>query len=854
MWYYPAMIAGSITNHLEQLGYQIIGRAQLPKREPRYLPIPSRLDRSIKNYLTSAYPDGLYAHQALAIDEALNGNDITLSTSTASGKSLVFITVAADLILRDPSARILALYPARALIQDQIEKWQSMLKQFGFRAGYIDGGVPTKDRPQILNNSRVLLMTPDVTHAWLMSHLQEQAVSKFMASIRLLILDEAHVYEGVFGTNMSYLLRRFRVAAAPHRLICSTATLGGPAEFVQKLTGRQTISLGPELDGSVSPEKTVLVTTGAAKDSFESKVNLLRTLARVGTGRFLAFADSRKTVELLVAATTREHGDDLIDDHPADLTVAGTEDSESLFTATSHILPYRAGYETEDRNEIQKALGSGRLAGVVSTSALELGLDIGEIDVVVLLSLPPTMKAFWQRLGRGSRKNPGACILVDDEGKVKDDFGGLESYMGRPLEQNWTYLENRYIQYANALCAAQELSELGVSQRDTTPFDDLPPSFRQYLDNELDPKDSVAADLYPLKQRAQSGPHWEFPLRNATERNFELKGPFDKRLGTLSFSQALREAYPGAVYYYMARPYRVAHFNYRDGELQCKNEAYYTTRPVAQVMVFPNFDAGILNLFRSDSGFVAECEMQVSERVLGFTQHRGSVSEKHLYGPGSAYYQKELNRFFQTTGVCWYFPEHHLITEEVTSWILRAFCVKFSVEQHDLGAGLFHSKQSPITSGPCQGACIFDATNGSLRLTKRLAEHFAEVVEIARVLAESEKDETILGCLRSLTVQAGDLKPVTATSLLPIPFVDAAVSDWITVIAPGETAILVTTDGAREVMIKGYHYTPRGLYYDLDPPPSLDSWAAPADTIQPMHGITKMLRANLITGKSEPLG
>src|SRR5439155_6888638 len=180
------------------------------------------------------------------------------------------------------------------------------------------------------------------------------------------------------------------------------------------------------------------------------------------------------------------------------------------------------------------------------------------------------------------------------------------------------------------------------------------------------------------------------------------------------------EAYPGALYYYMARTYRVYRFDYRKGEIHARRDKWGTTRPLAQTMVFPRFHGGILSLYRSDCGFLAEAEMQVSERVQGFTEQRGSAKEEHRYGPGSTYYQRELNRFFETTGICWYFPEKHLITEAVASSILDAFCSEFGIQQRDLGVGLFNSKQSPFGVGKCQGACIFDETNGSLRLRQRL--------------------------------------------------------------------------------------------------------------------------------------
>ena len=188
----------------------------------------------------------------------------------------------------------------------------------------------------------------------------------------------------------------------------------------------------------------------------------------------------------------------------------------------------------------------GRLRGVVSTSALEMGLDIGEIDLVVLLDTPVSMKSFWQRVGRAGRRNRGICTIIDTRQIIEASDQGLANYLARPLEPNWLYLHNRYAQYSNALCAAAEIGQINGSF-DRTYFQSLPEQFAQFLDNELNPTTSIATDLYPLKQAAQSDPHHEFPLRNGIEKSFRVFTNQGENRGEVTFSQALREAYPGAV-------------------------------------------------------------------------------------------------------------------------------------------------------------------------------------------------------------------------------------------------------------------------------------------------------------------
>lgn len=528
-------------------GFHVSEEKGLPGQEPRYAPPPTALDDQMRHFLMDQWPFGMFEHQARAIEEALGGRDICLATSTASGKSLVYQVVAAHLVrVGQHGARVLALYPARALIQDQLEQWSKTVAPLGVRVGYIDGGVPVERRVSVLREAQVLLATPDVIHAWMMSGLADAAVRQYLKSVRLLALDETHVYEGVFGTNMAYLLRRLEVACGKHQIICTTATLGQPADFVEQLTGRKPVTFGPDADAARIPPKQVLLADEAQGRSFENTARFLAALARAGRGRFLAFGDSRRMVERLVVATLRI----LREQEPSTRDENDSAEDLDLSTETPPVLPYRAGYEALDRNAIQRSLSKGELAGVISTSALELGIDIGEIDMVVMLGAPSSVKAFWQRLGRAGRRHQGFGVVLDDRRRISTSPDGLAGYMRRPMEANWLYLDNRYIQYAHALCAAWEVSALGGGPADLRAFETLPGDFKRFLSNELNPTEQVPVDLYPLKQRAQNDPHHEFLLRSAADPSYQVEElPGRGKLGNLTLAQVLREGYPGAVYY-----------------------------------------------------------------------------------------------------------------------------------------------------------------------------------------------------------------------------------------------------------------------------------------------------------------
>ena len=179
----------SITELAAQVGYRVVARAELEAREPHFATVPDRLEPTLTKHLKEAWPGGLYSHQTAALEAFLDGRDVCLATSTASGKSLVFMAAATHLLLTDSGSTVLALYPAKALIQDQIGKWKAQLDPFGLLFGYIDGSVPIDSRRDILRASRVVLMTPDVAHAWLLSHLADAEVRAFLSSLRLLVED-----------------------------------------------------------------------------------------------------------------------------------------------------------------------------------------------------------------------------------------------------------------------------------------------------------------------------------------------------------------------------------------------------------------------------------------------------------------------------------------------------------------------------------------------------------------------------------------------------------------------------------------------------------------------------------------
>lgn len=837
-------LLASLQQLLSEVGLTVREQETLPGRSPVNVPIPANLHPRVVQLLQQRFPDGVWRHQALAIEHAIRGNSVCVATQTASGKSLIFMAYAAHVLLSDPKACIITLYPARSLIQDQRLKWSHLLRPLGLDFDYIDGGIPTERRLDILRRNRLLLMTPDVLHSWLLSNVSETCVRSYLAHLNVVILDEVHVYEGVFGTNFAYLMRRLLALSNLRQILAASATLGEPARFLQDLTGLPVLVFGPAEDGAPVYEKTVLLAgapfgrrSGGRGDDFRTVVNFVRRLVNVVPTPFLAFADSRRLVEHL--ASGLHSRSDASADSSDDVDV------DSSDRMKRQVLPYRAGYEEEDRVAIQQALMNGTLGGVVSTSALELGIDIGHIDVVALLHPLSTRKAFWQRLGRCGRMRPGVCILLDLDGRAR-----LDDYLRTPSESNRLYLENPYLQYTNALCAANELVSLGAGRQSLLRFVNVPEKFLRFLENELEPIEPLPPELAVLKQRAlTSGPHIEFPLRNAIDEVFGVFDRSGRRLGQVTYSQALREAYPGAVYYYLARPYRVVRFDFRNKRIEVRSEEKrYTTRPDLLQLAFPRWPEGVLGMWRcKGGGFVVESEMQVMEKLIGFIEHRGSVREAHQYGPESIYCSRPLLRFFETTGVAWWFSEVKL-NDDLARLLWVCFCDLCGVQERDVALGWFYSRRSPVVSGEVSGWCIYDCTYGSLRLTQQLAERFREVVWEA--LRRSEDDGQPSEGLWALAELTEQLVP----DRIPQTGFDSAESgsdDWVVVVARGERALYFKAEATEEVLIRDFRYTPRGVVYDIEPGQHWDRRQVPSEFVKPIHGVTRLVRWNLMTGEEQ---
>ena len=811
---------------LQAVGLVISEEIVLPGREARFGHLPSGLHPLIARYLKTLAPNGIYSHQALALKKFLAGEDLVLGTATASGKSLIFGAAAAQTLLDNPGSKVLACYPMKALANDQERKWLALGNALNLNVGVIHGGVATADRLGLLERSDVVLCTPDVLQSWMLGALPKtrQAISQ----VHMVILDEMASYNGIFASNAAYLFRRLAAHLGHSRWITATATMGNPVEFARSLTARDLTFIGPDDDGSPAEPKRVLL----VQENRSGALDLIKALKTSYTGTVLAFADARKGAEDLSR---------LVEVAEPGSKVAGRA-----------FLPFRAGLEDADRHGIQQALASGELCGLISTSALEVGVDLPNVDLVMLLNVPHSVQSTLQRIGRIRGGTRGTVLIFDSDRLVHRM--GLRAFLARPAEANSIYTDNAHVMYANALCAARELQETGGTVATLRAIPSWGTGFLEMVANELNPTASIPDHLFAIKQRvANRLPHHEFPLRGAVEPNYQmvLEGGL-QRVGTLTLAQRLREAAPGMVYGYAGRSYRVVGAKDISITVRPERNRFAKTSANLQTMAFPKWTGPVWSHPSAEgTEFVALTEMQICERCMGFSETVGKTTTSVLYGPGSSYSQRPLTRVFPTTGVVIDFG--HALPEAVGEFIVRAYAQMEGIHVRDLGTGPAHSQNGPRGGGQIRGLAIFDTCPGGLDLTRKLAESFATYVAEAARLAELEGPDAACAweTLRSIAGQAAGFHPsMTAPAAAPAQQPTNAADGWITgLLAPGATGLM----GNDEVSILDLTYARDGVRYRLQHASPTVRWLVPVSQVLPVPG-GQTCRYHVDTGEVQVVG
>ena len=507
-------------------------------RSPRLTLVPGELSPAVTGALANAGIEELYSHQSQALYDAFEGPTI-VTTGTASGKSLCFQLPTLQTLTTDRIARALYLYPTKALAQDQARSLHAFGLHKQVRPAIYDGDTPRGERSAIRKRSNLILTNPDMLHVGILPH--HPAWGELFANLAFVVIDEAHVYRGVFGSHVANVLRRLRRTAAIHgsepRFLLASATIANPVELAERLTGLSGFNLVDQ-DGAPRASRRVAMWNPPLLDEdLGIRGSALYEAAEVFTelvssgARTICFMKSRKGVELIL-----RHSIDRLE--PA---------------LAERIAPYRGGYTPQQRQDIQRRLSAGELLGVVATDALELGIDIGQLDAAICVTFPGTVASLRQMWGRAGRRGRGLAVYIAGEDALDQFFCRHPGeFLGRAVEAAILDPHSPEIFAEHLLCAAHE----APLTDDDEPI--LGPSWREYA-NEL-------AEAGFLRERAtgfvpkrpDDYPAARTALRSASPDSFALIDTSSGELfGTVELARAYGTVHEGAVYLHMGRSYHV---------------------------------------------------------------------------------------------------------------------------------------------------------------------------------------------------------------------------------------------------------------------------------------------------------
>ncbi len=561
-------------------------------RSARFADPDPPLPHAIQQALRTSGIGRLYTHQVEALTHARTGRDVLVVTGTASGKSLAYQLPVLETLLGEPDARALFLFPTKALEQDQRKSLHQLLPWgAAIQAEILDGDTPAHRRAQLKEQvPQILISNPDILHLSLLPH--HAAWKVFWENLRYVVLDELHTYKGIFGSHIAHVLRRLHRVTAhygsrPQFVACS-ATINNPAEFAKTLAGRDFAQVDD--DGSPARGKRFVLLNPTGSPYGEATDLLLHCIQ--GGLKTIAFAKARKIAELI--------------------TMWAHQAAPQL---RDKIRAYRAGYRPEERRAIEQGLFHERLLGVVSTSALELGIDVGGLDACLLVGYPGSIASTWQRGGRVGRAGQEALIILIALPDALDQYfmRHPRDFFARSPEAAVIDPGNRRILLDHLVAAA---AELPLSSADESVYG---PDLSGRI-----------ADLAAARRLMQSadGREWyarrKNPAREISIRSigepFAILDPTGRTIGSVDGFRAIHECHPGAVYLHQGRQFEVTDLDLAQRKVRARPvEVDYYTQTIGEK------ETEILHCqeFCQVKGTAARLgRLKVTERITGFEKRR----------------------------------------------------------------------------------------------------------------------------------------------------------------------------------------------------------------------------------------
>ncbi len=540
---------------------------QIPAREAKFRPIPGWVTSALSEAYRAKGIQELFSHQALTADIVHNGRNVVVVTPTASGKTLCYNLPVLNAVLENADTRALYLFPTKALAQDQLAELHDLSRRLNDRFGVFtyDGDTPSDARKAIRERGHVVLTNPDMLHTGILPH--HTKWMRLFENLRYIVIDELHTYRGVFGSHLANVLRRLRRVAQFYgsnpQFICCSATIANPGELASQLVEQEVEVV--EENGAPAGEKLfVFYNPPMVNRNLGIRRSYINESTRVAKEllarklQTIIFANSRLHTEILLTYLQR-----------ANPPKPGQAEP---------IRGYRGGYLPGERREVERGLRDGRILGVVTTTALELGIDIGSLDACIMAGYPGSIASTWQRAGRAGRRSGSSCAIFVASSAPLDQFivHHPEYFFGSSPEHAHIQPDNLEILVNHLKCAAFELP---LSPGERFGNVDLP---------ELCERLGEAGFLH------KSGGNWHWvqeaypadtiSLRSVTSDNFviidttgeENGGP--EVIGEVDFSSALTTVHPKAIYIHQGQQYHVERldFDKRKAYVKRVNVDYYT--------------------------------------------------------------------------------------------------------------------------------------------------------------------------------------------------------------------------------------------------------------------------------------
>lgn len=606
------------------VGRHLTRMEHIPEREAVYGDFPDGLEPGIAKMLQKRGMKRLYSHQSKAIASALDGRDTVVVTPTASGKSLCYNLPVLDAMYRNASA--LYLFPTKALSQDQTAELNELVgaapgSDGSWEAQVYDGDTPPDVRRRIRRNGRLVVTNPDMLHAGILPHHGKWA--NFFRGLEYVVIDEIHTYRGVFGSHVANVMRRLnRVCAhygANPTFIATSATIANPEQLASGLCDRP-FELVDD-NGAPAAERYVCFFNPPIVDPQQMRrqgpltaaERVARQTIPKGCGTII-FARSRQSVEVVVHRLKdrlrRQRGNKNLEDR---------------------IASYRGGYLPDLRRSIERGLREGYLLGVISTNALELGIDIGSLDVCILAGYPGSVASTWQQIGRAGRSGGVSLAVVVAGDAPVDQFiiQHPQYFFGQSPEEARIDPKNLLIAVEHLKCACYELG-FKVGE----PFGDLSATETEEALEFLEAETNMVRCVDGRwKWSDQTYPASEINIRNIAEENFVVVDITHERsnvVAEVDFEGAHTALYPNAVYQISGEPYRVERLDYdeRRAYVRRSDDGYYTT-----AMHYASVH--VLDVFKEREaapGRIGFGEVRVTDRFVGYKKIKFGTGENIGYG------------------------------------------------------------------------------------------------------------------------------------------------------------------------------------------------------------------------------